>query len=135
MGSVIRVRRTQGLGQLDNPRSIMGASVPPALGGVVTAATTVGLRMMKPTTETQVNLMRNAPWVGLGAGLLTSALLGMSLKPPAGWGSAAGASAVASALLYSEYAAREKLKTIASGESMQAWLSSAPMARGVLTTT
>lgn len=120
MGSVIRVRRTQGLGQLDNPKSIAGASVPPALGGAVAAATTVGLRMMKPTSETQITMMRNAPWIGLGAGLLTAGLLGMAIKPPAGWSAAASATAVASAMLWSEYAAREKLKLVASGETLDA---------------
>jgi hypothetical protein len=120
MGSVIRVRRTQGLGQLDNPRSIAGAAIPPTIGGAVTAATTVGIRMMQPKTETQINMMRNAPLIGIGAGLVTSLLLGWSLKPPAGWSSAAATTAVGGALLVSEYYARESLKKVASGETVDA---------------
>lgn len=80
MGSVIRVRRVNGLGQLNNPSSTVGATVPVLLGGGVAALTTIGIsQWMQPTPENAA-FMKNAPWLGLGVGILAALGLGAMTK-------------------------------------------------------
>jgi hypothetical protein len=99
----------------------MGSALPATIGGGVATAVTVGLRQfMLPTSEMQMKLMQNAPWVGLGAGLLTSMMLSWTSGRPAGVAAAAGATAVATAMLVGEWSAGQRLKEVASGETLDA---------------
>jgi hypothetical protein len=60
----------RGLGQLKNPKSFMGAALPPVLGGGITGLTILATRYWaKPSEgETPKQLFRWAPIVGLAAG-------------------------------------------------------------------
>lgn len=79
-GSVIRIRRVNGLGQLNNPSSTVGASMPVLIGGGITALTTIGIsQWMQPTPDNEP-FMRNAPWIGVGAGVLAALGLGAMTK-------------------------------------------------------
>lgn len=112
LGSVVRIRRTSGLGklgQLDKPASVVGSYVPPLLGAVAAAGTMIAVRMMTPRTEYQMKLMENAPWVGGFAGSLTALLLGAMSGRPAGWAAAAGATGVTLAMATSEMIARARV--------------------------
>lgn len=115
-GSVIAVRRKfQGVGKLDNPRSMMGAVVPPLAGGGVTGLTAIGIRYFaKPTSPGFVLKMAEyAPWVGLAAGAVTS--LGMFFVggAPAAASSFVGSGAVAGAMALHDWAAVAKAREMA----------------------
>lgn len=121
LGSVIRVRKMKGLGQVSRPGTLMGSAGPALIGGATAAATAIGIRyMMKPTTQGQVTIMQNAPWVGLGTGLLASMMVGWTSGQPAGVGAAAGATVVTGVMAVSEMAAKARLKEVASGETLDA---------------
>ena len=75
-GSVIRVRRVNGVGQLNNPNSVVGSSMPVLLAGSITALTTIGITQWMQPTQQNEPFMRNAPWIGLGAGILAALGLG-----------------------------------------------------------
>ena len=79
-GSVIRVRRVNGLGQLNNPSSTVGASMPVLIGGGITALTTIGISQWLQPTPDNAPFMRNAPWIGVGAGVLAALGLGAMTK-------------------------------------------------------
>lgn len=109
-GSVIRVRRLKGLGELNKPDTWLGASGPPTLGGGVAALTTLGIRhLITPTSEMQRTMMKWAPLWGLGAGLLTSLLLSWTSGQPAGLSAASAAAGVSGAIMLSEALLRPKL--------------------------
>lgn len=115
-GSVIAVRRKfQGVGKLDNPRSMMGAIVPPLAGGGVAAATAIGIRYFaKPDSPAFVLKMAEyAPWVGLAAGAVTS--LGMFFVggAPAATSSFVGSGVVAGAMALHDWAAVAKAREMA----------------------
>jgi hypothetical protein len=120
LGSIITVR-TAGLGELSKPNTWFGAAMPATIGGLTAAAVTVGLRhFMKPTSEMQMKLMEYAPWLGLGAGFLTAMMITWTSGKPAGLGVAAGASAVATAMMVGEWAAGKKLAQVATAETASA---------------
>jgi len=120
-GSIIRVRKLKGLGQLDKPDSWMGASLPVVLGGGVAMATSVGIRhLITPTSEMQANMMRYAPWIGMGAGLLTAGIFAATVSQPAGLAAAAAATGVAGAILAADWVTRRKLAANAPGETVDA---------------
>ena len=110
LGSVIRVRRTKGVGQLNNPNSFMGAVGAPLLGAFAAGLTAIGLRMMTPKTEGQMKLMENAPWIGGLVGSIAAALVGVMSGRAAGWGAAAGSTAVSTAMIASEAAAKSRMQ-------------------------
>lgn len=121
MGSVISVRRMRGLGQLRSPGSPMGAVVPVVLGAGAAATTVIGLRhLMTPTTDAQMKIMEYAPWIGTGVGLLAALGMGYSVGRPAGLSTAAGTIAVTAAMMIGEWAARQRLRQVASGETLEA---------------
>lgn len=121
LGSVIRVRKMQGLGQLDRPSSWMGSAGPAAIGGLTAAGTAIGLRyFMKPTSDAQMTLLQNAPYVGLGTGLLASLLVSMTSGKPAGVGVAAGATVVTAVMAASEMMAKQRLAEVAAGGTLDA---------------
>lgn len=106
VGSVIRVRRISGVGQLTNPNTFVGAAMPVVIGGGVAAVTTMGLRQwMTPTTDLQMRIVENAPWVGIAAGGLTSLALWNMTSQAAGVASLTAAVTVGIGMLASEYAA------------------------------
>jgi hypothetical protein len=70
----------------------------------------IGLRMMTPRTDYQMKLMEQAPWVGGLAGGIVSLLVGMMSGRPAGWGTAAGSTAVSLAMVASEAVARQRMR-------------------------
>lgn len=73
-GSVITMRRTRGLGRLNNPNSLMGAAAPPLLGvAVLGLTTTAALRWGGRISAT---IPAYANWIGLAVALLGSAALG-----------------------------------------------------------
>lgn len=115
-GSVIAVRRKfQGVGKLDNPRSMVGAIVPPLAGGGVAGAVAVGIRYFaKPDSPAFVLKMAEyAPWAGLAAGAITS--LGMFFVggAPAATSSFIGAGTVAGAMALHDWAAVAKAREMA----------------------
>jgi hypothetical protein len=115
-GSVIAVRRKfQGVGRLDNPRSMMGAAVPPLTGGLAAGLTAVGIRYFaKPTSPGFVLKMAEyAPWVGLAAGGLAS--LGMFFVggATAATSSFLSSGAVAGAMALHDWAAVAKAREMA----------------------
>lgn len=95
-GSVIRVRKLSGagVGQLNNPNSPSGAILPVLIGGGVTTLVAIGVQQyVQPTSEANIMIRNNAPWVGAAAGVLTGlALFNMSSR-------AAGLAAMSSSAL------------------------------------
>src|ERR1041385_2969668 len=113
MGSIIRVTR---LGNLSDPKSGVGATMPVLLGGGGTLAVTVGIRqMLHPSSETNVKIIENAPFVGGLAGLLLSSVLYAMRMQPAGLASAASSVVTMLGMWGLEYAAKMKAQQIASG--------------------
>lgn len=111
-GSVIRVRRMRGLGQLNNPSSMTGSFWPPMIGGGAAAVTTIGIRQfVRPTTEWMQQLQEYAPWVGLAVGSLAAWGLGTMNKRATGWSAAAGAGAVTLGTVMMEMAAKANFGT------------------------
>lgn len=77
VGQTITIRRMRGLGQLNNPKSFMGAAVPPVLGGGVTSLAILATRYWaKPSEgETPKMMFNMAPVIGIAAGGLSSLAL------------------------------------------------------------
>lgn len=84
VGSIVRVRRVSGLGQLNQPGSMMGSTLPVIVGGGVAALTTIGIaQWMDPLKAENKKFIDNAPWLGLGAGIVAGLGLGaMTRKKP-----------------------------------------------------
>ncbi len=84
VGSIIRVRRVNGLGQLNNPSSAVGSIMPVVIGGGVSALATIGIsQWMDPMKEENRKFIANAPWIGMGAGVVAGLGLGaMTRKKP-----------------------------------------------------
>jgi hypothetical protein len=121
LGTMIRVRRLRGLGDLRNPNTTMGAALPATIGAGVVALVTIGLRyLMKPTTEMQMKAMEFAPYIGMGTGLATAIALGYTVSRSAGVSSASAAVGTGSAMLLAEYAAGQRLREVAAGEAVDA---------------
>lgn len=74
MGSAISLR---GLGKVKSSRGIMSFVLPTAVGVLVPAATIAAARYFaKPSeSKTQESIYKNAPWLGLGAGLVSAGAL------------------------------------------------------------
>jgi hypothetical protein len=74
MGSAISLR---GLGKVKSSRGIMSFVLPTAVGVLVPAAVIASARYFaKPAeSETQATIYKNAPWLGLGAGLVSAGAL------------------------------------------------------------
>lgn len=84
VGSTVRVRRVNGLGQLKNPTSTVGSTAPVLIGGGVAALTTIGIsQWMDPTKTENQAFIRNAPWIGMGAGVVAGLGLGAMTRKPA----------------------------------------------------
>ncbi len=104
------------MGQLRNPNSAIGASMPVVLGGATTALVTLGLRQfMTPTTEWQAQVVEFAPWVGTGAGLLVGLALWNMTSRAAGIGALTAALTVGIAFAATEAAARMRMQTAGMG--------------------
>ena len=110
LGSVIRVRRLSGPNTLGNPGNAMGAAMPVVIGGGVAALTTIGIRQyMTPKTPTQMTLVNQAPWVGIGAGTLVSLAMWNMTGKPAGIASLTAALTVGIGMVVAEMAAKMRM--------------------------
>lgn len=76
MGSAISLR---GLGKVKSSRGIVSFVLPTAVGVLVPAATIAAARYFAKPSEspTQEFIYKNAPWLGLGAGLVSAGALYM----------------------------------------------------------
>lgn len=76
MGSAISLR---GLGAVKSSRGIMNFVLPTAVGVLVPAATIAAARYFAKPSEspTQEFIYKNAPWLGLGAGLVSAGAMYM----------------------------------------------------------
>jgi len=76
MGSAISLR---GLGKVKSSRGLMNFVLPTAVGVLVPAATIAAARYFAKPSEspTQEFIYKNAPWLGLGAGLVSAGALYM----------------------------------------------------------
>lgn len=109
-GSVLQVRQLSGLGAVRRPNTVMGTLIPVAVGGVVTAGTTIGIRaLMTPDTEVKSNVMQYAPWIGLAAGGVVSLALWNMTSQAAGMIALATSGALALATVVGESVARMRL--------------------------
>lgn len=106
-GSIIAVRQLSGtgLGKATNPSSVLGAMLPPAIGGGLAGGATLLVEYMggpqKDGTvpnKTMITLAENAPLVGLGVGVLGAGAAYMLLGAPAGVSAAAAAAIVTGTL-------------------------------------
>jgi hypothetical protein len=116
MGSIIRVTPLSGagVGAVKRPHSFAGSAVPVLVGGGVAAATAVGIRYyMTPTTPTQMSVVDNAPWIGVGAGALVSLAMWNMISQPAGVGALMSALLVGGSMVVSEAAAKARLTAVA----------------------
>jgi hypothetical protein len=100
-GSIIRVRR---LGQLKKGELAQSA-MPVIIGGGTAAVTTIAVHQMTPTSPMQLALVRNAPWVGVGVGVLASLAVWNLQNARAGAGALTAAITVGIGLAAVEYAA------------------------------
>jgi len=77
VGQTITIRKMRGLGRLKNPKSFMGAALPPVLGGGITGLAVLATRYWaKPSEgETPAMLFKWAPVIGLAAGGIGSLAL------------------------------------------------------------
>jgi hypothetical protein len=82
MGSAISLR---GLGKVKSSRGLMHFILPTAVGVLVPAATIAAARYWaQPSTgPTQAYIYKYAPWLGLGAGLVSAGALYMMSRGPA----------------------------------------------------
>ena len=82
MGSAISL---SGLGKVKSSRGLMSFVLPTAVGVLVPAATIAAARYWaQPSTgPTQAFIYKNAPWLGLGAGLVSAGALYMMSRGPA----------------------------------------------------
>lgn len=101
VGSLITMKRMNGLGKLSSPSSFMGAAVPPLVGGLVAALTAVGVRWFaKPgSSPLQAKLYKFAPFVGLATGGAASLAMYMLGGAPAALSSGIGAAAASGGLI------------------------------------
>jgi hypothetical protein len=121
-GSVVttRTRKMSGLGQLNNPRSLSGALVPPLVGGGVAALVTIGIKSMTVQGHAQQQVQQQlqqqqglgavqgggtesmlykwAPALGVAGGGLASLLMSQLAGQSAGYGALAGALGVGGSL-------------------------------------
>jgi hypothetical protein len=112
MGSIIRVTPLSGggVGAVKRPHSFAGSAVPVLVGGTVAAATAVGIRYyMTPTTQTQMSVVDNAPWIGVGAGAIVGLAMWNMVSQPAGVGALTAALLVGGSMAVSEMAAKARL--------------------------
>lgn len=68
MGNIITIRRMRGLGRLNDPKSLMGAALPPLAGaGLVALVTAAARYWAKPSEgDTPKAVFKWAPAIGLG---------------------------------------------------------------------
>lgn len=141
MGSIIRVTPLSGggVGAVKRPHSFAGSAVPVLVGGGVAAATAVGLRYyMTPTTQTQMSVVDNAPWIGVGAGAVVGLAMWNLVSQPAGIAAIMSGLLVGSSMAISEMAAKSRLAAAVPATTTQAGIgavvpeySSAPRRSGV----
>jgi hypothetical protein len=106
-----------------------GAALPVAIGGGVAAMTTIGIRhYMKPETETQLNVVKQAPWIGIGAGTLVSLAMFNMASQPAGVAGMVAAALVGVTMLTSEAAAKARLDAAVAQTDMVGANGAAPVA-------
>lgn len=100
-GSLITTKRMNGLGKIHLPGSFMGAALPPLVGGLVAAATAVGVRWFaKPAASAmQAKLYKFAPYVGLATGGAASLALYMLGGAPAALSGGVGALTVSGGII------------------------------------
>jgi hypothetical protein len=82
MGSAISL---SGLGKVKSSRGLMNFVLPTAVGVLVPAATIAAARYWAQPSSgpTQAFIYKNAPWLGLGAGLVSAGALYMMSRGPA----------------------------------------------------
>ncbi len=120
-GGVVQVRKLNGLGALGKPNTVAGSLLPVAIGGGVTTAVMVGIRStMEPDTEMKVKLLEHAPWVGLAAGLVSSAALWSLSSQHAGAVSAVAGGVVALSAVIGEAAAKARMEAPVSTAGVRA---------------
>lgn len=85
--------------------------MPVVLGAGTAALTTIGIRsFMTPTSQAQMQAVTYAPWIGMGAGVLTSLALWNMAGQPAGISALAGALVIGGGFVVSEAAAKMRLQ-------------------------
>jgi hypothetical protein len=104
---VIRVRKLNGVGQLDRPDTFIGAAVPPLIGGATAALTTIGISRADNATKVQID---NAPWIGLGASAIVAMIIGGTVSKPAGLSAFVGGMVGSLAIFIDEWSAKEAIK-------------------------
>jgi hypothetical protein len=105
-GSVITTRRLNGLGNLKQPTSFVGAFVPPFAGGALAGGGAIAAEQLTATAgagSTLAMVHDWAPAVGLAAGSLGSLGLMAMAGKPAGLAAFAGTAAVAFTLFIKKY--------------------------------
>ena len=82
MGSAVSL---SGLGKVKSSRGLMNFVLPTAVGVLVPAATIAAARYWAQPSSgpTQAFIYKNAPWLGLGAGLVSAGALYMMSRGPA----------------------------------------------------
>lgn len=116
---LVTVRQLRGLGSLKNPKSLLGAGLPPLIGGGATAAVMLATRhWAKPMeSETQRQLFRWAPLVGMGGGALASLGLYWVGGAPAMISSMISSAAVTSAALMFDYMIKDRIPDVVASVS------------------
>jgi hypothetical protein len=106
LGSAIRVRKLDGLGQMIKPGSLIGSAIPPIIGGGTAVATTVGIRQFE---NAPAALVQFSPWVGLGASTLVASIIYNTQSKPAGVAAFMGGIVGTFAIVFSEWLAKQQL--------------------------
>jgi len=108
---LITVRQMRGLGRISNPKSLMGAALPPLVGGGMTGITILAARhFAKPSEgETPKMVYKWAPLLGIGGGLLGSAALYWVGGAPAAISSAISSIMVGGAAMGFDYLMKDRL--------------------------
>ena len=115
VGSIYQV---QPLGAVSDPHSPMGPFVPGLGGALATAVTTLGLRYgMKPTTQTQMNVMKYAPWIGIGVGELVAMIFGYSTGKASGMAAGSAAALTGVVMVTSDYFGGKKLSELSASRT------------------
>lgn len=115
VGQTITIRRMRGLGDLKNPKSFMGAALPPVLGGGLTALAVLATRYWaKPSevtdgSETPKMLFQWAGLIGLAAGGLGSLALYYLGGAPAAISSFSSSVLVAATTMAHDMVVKDKL--------------------------
>lgn len=113
-GSVIRVRKLSGVDGINNPNSAPGAILPVLIGGGVTTLVAIGVQQyVEPTTDSNVMLRNNAPWVGAAAGIVTGLALYNMTGRAAGLAAMSSSALLAVALWGINYAAQMRMQAAA----------------------